>query len=76
MLNYVLRISKSSVLSQQQLSPAEEGGDGVKAKPSRRKKTSAPQRDSEDRTDVATVCVECFKFLKALAKDYTEVQER
>ena len=67
-------MSKSSNISQ--LSAAGEGGDGVRSKPSRRKKISAPHRDSEGSTDIATVCVECFKFLKALAKDYTEVQER
>ena len=72
-LNYVLRMSKSSNISQ--LS-AGEGGDEVKSKPFRRKKVSVPHRDSEGSTDIATVCVECFKFLKALAKDYTEVQER
>ena len=34
--------------------------------------------DSEDDcgVDVETVCVECFKFLKALAKDYLEIQTR
>ena len=70
-------MSKSSNISQQ-LSLAEEegGGDGIKTKPSRRKKASLPHTDSENSSDIATVCVECFKFLKALAKDYTEVQER
>ena len=72
-LNYVLRNSKSSNISQ--LS-AGEGGDEVKSKPFKRKKLSVPHRDSEGSTDIATVCVQCFKFLKALAKDYTEVQER
>ena len=66
-------MSKSSNITQ---STAVEGGDGVKAKPSSRKKTSVPHRDIEESTDIGTVCVECFKFLKALAKDYTEVQER
>ena len=34
--------------------------------------------DSEDDSgvDVEIVCVECFKFLKALAKDYFEIQTR
>ena len=69
-------MSKSSNISQQ-LSLAEvEGGDGIKTKPSRRKKGSLAHTDSENSSDIATVCVECFKFLKALAKDYTEVQER
>jgi hypothetical protein len=78
-LNYVLRMSKNSNISQQSNSAEgegeEEGGERVKTKPSKRKKTSVPHR-REDSTDIATVCVECFKFLKALAKDYTEVQER
>ena len=71
-------MSKSSIISQQASSAEEEGegGERVKTKSSRRKKTSAPHRESEDSTDVGTVCVECFKFLKALAKDYTDVQER
>ena len=63
-------MSKSSNISQ--LS-AGEGGDGMKSKPSRRKKASVLHRDSEGSTDIAMVCVECFRFLKALAK---EVQER
>ena len=67
-------MSKSSNISQ--LSAAGEGGDRMKSKPSRRKKASVLQRDSEGSTDIAMVCVECFKFLKALAKDCTEVQER
>ena len=29
-----------------------------------------------DSASVETVCMECFKFLKALAKDFFEVQER
>ena len=29
-----------------------------------------------DNADIESVCVECFKFLKALAKDYFQVQER
>jgi hypothetical protein len=73
-------MSKNSNISQQSNSAEgeweEEGGERVKSKPSKRKKTSVPHRESEDSTDIATVCVECFKFLKALAKDYTEVQER
>ena len=75
-LNYVLRMSKSSMISQLASSAEEEGegGERVTSKSSRRKKTSAPH--SEDSTDVGTVCVECFRFLKALAKDYTDVQER
>lgn len=31
--------------------------------------------DSDSAT-VETLCMECFKFLKALAKDFFEVQER
>lgn len=77
-LNYVLRMSKSSMISQLASSVKEEeegeGEERIKTKSSRRKKTLAPH--SEDSTDVGTVCVECFRFLKALAKDYTDVQER
>lgn len=72
-------MSKNSIISQL-ASSAEgeegEGGERVKTKPSRRKKTSVLHRENEDSTDIATVCIECFKFLKALAKDYTDVQER
>lgn len=32
--------------------------------------------DSRVSTDLEPLCVECFKFLKALAKNYVEVQER
>lgn len=42
---------------------------------SRRKKT-VRHGDGDDSTDVGTVCVECFRFLKALAKDYVEAQQR
>ena len=66
-------MSKSSNISQ---SSSAEGSDGVKSKTTGRKKTSVAHRDSEQSTDIGTVCVECFKFLRALAKDYTEVQER
>ena len=75
----MLHMSKSSNISQQASSAEEKEGEGVervKTKPLRRKKTSVSHRESEDRTDIAAVCVESFKFLKALAKDYTDVQER
>ena len=32
--------------------------------------------DDHDNVDIESVCVECFKFLKAIAKDYSQVQER
>ena len=55
-------------------------GTEVKAKPSsvlRRKRTVMSDHDNgDDRTDVGMVCVQCFRFLKALANDYVEVQER
>ena len=74
-MNYVLRTSKSSVISQ--LAVPEGDSDGVRRKATTRKRKSAvSQVDGEDSTDIGTVCVECFKFLKALAKDYTDVQER
>ena len=73
-LNYVLRISKSSNISQ---ASTVEAGDGVKSKSTtKRKKTPVAQMEGEDSSDVGTVCVECFKFLKALAMDYVDVQER
>ena len=43
-----------------------------------RQKALCDGTDSEDNSgiDDETVCVECFKFLKALAKDYFEIQAR
>ena len=32
--------------------------------------------EDDSGVDVETVCVECFKFLRALAKDYFEIQTR
>ena len=51
----------------------------VKAKPPsvlRRKGTTKFAGGDENRTDIGMVCIECFRFLKALANDYVEVQER
>ena len=74
-LNYVLHMSKSSAISQMAVS--EEGSDGVRKKATTRKRKSAvSQSEGEESTDIGTVCVECFKFLKALAKDYIDVKER
>lgn len=84
-LNYVLRISKESPLTpvssdadSEKGVVMEAGGDKVKVKQKsfiRRKKTIVRAYNG-GRTDVGMVCVECFKFLKALAKGYSEVQER
>ena len=76
----MLRISKASPLTLVTSDPDRDGGDGeeVRLKPmshSRHKKVVI-HGDDDSRTDVEKVCVECFKFLKALAKDYSEVQER
>ena len=57
----------------------ETDGDEVKAKPpSVRQKGTIKFATGEDdnRTDIEMVCMECFRFLKALANDYIEVQER
>ena len=48
----------------------------VKSKQRSGRQATTGYSDDEDSTDVETVCVECFKFLKALAKDYVEVQQR
>ena len=84
-LNYVLRISKDSPLTPVSSDADSEegvvmgtGGEEVKVKQRsfiRRKKT-VYRGDDADRTDVGMVCIECFKFLKALAKEHFEVQER
>ena len=81
-LNYVLRISKDSPLtpvsSDTDSDQGVAGEEEVKVKQRSfiRQKKTVVCRDDDDRTDVGMVCVECFKFLKALAKDYSEVQER
>ena len=57
----------------------EEDGGEVKAKPPsvlRRKRTTKFSSGDENSTDIRMVCIECFRFLKALANDYVEVQER
>ena len=41
-----------------------------------RKQRTLSEVDDHDNADIESVCVECFKFLKALAKDYFQVQER
>ena len=73
-LSYVLQISKRDTLS---LMCAKE--DSVKTKGPmaaiKRQRSYSESIDS-DSASVETVCMECFKFLKALAKDFFEVQER
>ena len=54
------------------------GGEEVKVKQRsfiRRKKTVV-RGDDDDCTDVGMVCIQCFRLLKALAKNYPAVQER
>ena len=41
-----------------------------------RQKALCDGTEDDGGADVETVCVECFKFLKALAKDYFEIQIR
>ena len=77
-LDYVLRISKNTVALQHLMNGNSEE-DEVKVKPesvtARRKRSLALLEDPES-NNIGIVCVECFKFLKALAKDHVEVQER
>ena len=84
-LNYVLRMSKDSSLTPVSSdADSEEGAmegavkDEVKMKQRSfiRQRKTVISDDRNDRTDVEMVCIECFKFLKALAKEYSEVQER
>ena len=54
---------------------------GVKAKRQpgacRRQRTlSEGATDDSDTASIETVCEECFTFLKALAKDFIDVQEK
>ena len=78
-LNYVLRISKLSSLSSTSFADA---ADETEVKPKDgskhglRRRIAVHSDDDEERNDIATVCVECFTFLKTLARDYKEVQER
>ena len=72
-LNYVLRISKLDTLKLRDEDA--ESNIGSRATISRQI-TLLQDNDDGDSEDVETVCVECFTFLKALAKDYLEVQTR
>ena len=78
-LNYVLRISKvATTTSCSETVSVDADGTKLKAKPLsvlRRKKVIF-QGTEDDCTDVGMVCVQCFNFLKALAKDNREIQER
>ena len=84
-LNYVLRMSKDSPLIPVSSDADSKEGVGigaggeevnVKQRSFIRQKKTVYHGDDDDRTDVGMVCIECFKFLKALAKNYTEVQKR
>ena len=72
-LNYVLRISKLDTLKLRDEDA--ESKIGSRATISRQI-TLLQDNDDGDSEDVEAVCVECFTFLKALAKDYLEVQTR
>ena len=65
-LNYVLRISCSKH-DTFKVTRADSGEEDVKSKQG---SAIVQQRIVE------SVCVECFKFLKALAKDHFEIQTR
>ena len=41
-----------------------------------RQRTVSDLHDHGDDATIETICMECFKFLKALAKDFFDVQER
>ena len=72
-LNYVLRIGKNDNLKL--MHPEEEK---IKSRhtPTTSSRLRAVRFEDEDDVDVEAVCVECFRFLKALAKEYPEVQSR
>lgn len=76
-LGYVLRISKVSALTSL---PDDSEDSEVKSKQGsalrRKKAVLSTSDDAADKNNVAAVCVECFKFLKAVAKDFVEVQTR
>lgn len=72
-LNYVLRIGKNNNLKL--MHPV---GEEIKSRPvaTTTSRLRAVHFEDEDNVDVEAVCVECFRFLKALAKEYLEVQSR
>jgi hypothetical protein len=79
-LNYVLRIScsKHDTLKVARTAPGEDDGMSKQGPGSaivQQKGFGSGTEDDSD-ADLETVCLECFKFLKALAKDYFEIQMR
>jgi hypothetical protein len=79
-LNYVLRIScsKHDTLNISSTAPGEDDGMSKQGYGSAivRQKAVGGGTEDDSGADLETVCVECFKFLKALAKDYFEIQMR
>lgn len=72
-LSYVLKISKVDTLS---LMCAKEDGEKTKRQAAIIRQRTISEWDDSDKASIEAVCIECFKFLKALAKDFCEVQER
>ena len=72
-LSYVLQSSKVDTLS---LMCAKEGGEKAKRQAAIIRQRTVSEWDDSDHASIEAVCMECFKFLKALAKDFYEVQVR
>ena len=73
-LKYVLQISKLDTLG---LMCAKEDDQQAKRQVAIiRQRTVSDLHDHSDNATIEAVCMECFKFLKALAKDFFDVQER
>ena len=74
-LSYVLKISKLDTLS---LMCAREDNEKTKRQAAiiRQRSALSELEDHSENATIEAVSIECFKFLKALAKDFFEVQER
>lgn len=68
-----MKISKVDTLS---LMCAKEDGEKTKRQAAIIRQRTVSEWDDSDKASIEAVCIECFKFLKALAKDFCEVQER